>query len=64
MGVGPSNLVVMQADADLRELEWKEIEEELAFFHRWDMDDVTSAVSRFEGASADHADINSSRATD
>ena len=49
MGVGPSNLAIVQADDDLRRLEWGDIEEKLAFFRNWDMQDVSSAITRFKG---------------
>ena len=49
MGLGPSNLVILRSDEDIRKLEWGDIEEELAFFRRWDMEDVSSALKKFKG---------------
>ena len=48
MGVGPSNLAILRADADIRKLEWSDIEDRLVFFRRWDMEDVVSAIKRFK----------------
>ena len=49
MGLGPSNLVILRADEDIRRLEWADIEDNLAFFRRWDMEDVVAAIGRFKG---------------
>jgi hypothetical protein len=34
MGLVPSNLAILQADEDIRRIEWGDIEENLAFFKR------------------------------
>lgn len=49
MGLGPSNLAIIQADEDIRRLEWNDIEERLSFFRKWDMQDVSAAITRFKG---------------
>jgi hypothetical protein len=49
MGLGPSNLVILRADEDIRRLEWADIEEQLAFFRQWDMEDVSAAIVKFKG---------------
>ena len=50
MGVGPSNQAIIQADEDIRKLEWSDIQERLQFFRKWDIMDSQSAIGMFEGA--------------
>ena len=49
MGVGPSNQAILQADDDIRKLEWQDIEEKLQFFRRWDIMDSEEAIVKFHG---------------